>query len=79
MWHLTEARWICRERRFVESQRDCHGGRDFSVRTPWCDQLIWRGKQGGTDLMTLVLGHHTLLRRLPEWILRIYAVGWRQY
>jgi hypothetical protein len=78
-WHLADARWRCRERRLVGSRRDCRGERDVGVRTSRGDQLIWRGQRGGADLMTLVLGHHTLLWRLPEWILRIYVVGWRRY
>jgi hypothetical protein len=75
MWHLMGARWCCRERWLVGSRRECRGERDAGVRTPRCDQLILRGQRGGISLMNLVLGHHMLLRRLPEWTLRTSAVS----
>jgi hypothetical protein len=48
-----------------EPERLLRGERDVNVRMPWCDLLSQRGKRGDVGLMTLVLGHHTLLRRLP--------------
>jgi hypothetical protein len=74
MWHLAGARWICRERRLVESRRDYCMERDVGGRMPRGDQLSQRGQRGGTGSMTLVQGHHTLLQRRPEWIMMIYAV-----
>jgi hypothetical protein len=66
MWHLAGTRWSCRERRLVRRQRDCHREREVGVRMPWGDQLHQRGQRGDVGLMTLVLGHHTLLWRLSE-------------
>jgi hypothetical protein len=78
MWHLAGTRWSCRERQLIRSWRDCRRERDVNVRMSWCDLLSWRGQRGDVGLMTLVLGHVMLLQRLAEWILRTYAIVWRQ-
>jgi hypothetical protein len=74
MWHLADARWRCRERRFSERQRDGRVERDVDRMRPQGDQQSLRGQRGGVGSMTLVRGHHTLLRWWPELILMIYAV-----
>jgi hypothetical protein len=78
MWYLVGARWSFKVLWLVRSWRDYHGERDIEMRTLRHNLLSQRGQRGDVGLMTLVLGHHTLLWRLPEWILRTYAIVQRR-
>jgi hypothetical protein len=66
IWHLAGARWSCRERRFSESRRDCHVERGVGEDEAAGPPAEPERARGGADMMTLVRGHHMLLRRQPE-------------